>query len=360
MYTILVTGGLGYIGAHIAFELLQQDYHVVIADNLSNCNRDKLDKLMALMKIHGISKTKLSFYNIDVCHYDSVLNMFMIHNIDLVIHLAGYKAVGESVKNPLKYYNNNLLSTITLLNVMKLKYVRCRNFIFSSSATVYGKSDPPYKESAQINDNDITNPYGKTKYMQERILEDVCKSNPRWNIISLRYFNPIGHAFEELREDTKNIPNNLFPYIYKVHTGELPQLTIFGDDYDTPDGTCIRDYIHVADLANAHCVACKHILKSVTEMTCMKANRNVDINVDVDVDKGIGYKIYNVGTGKGTSVLDLLKYFNKANNTEIPYIISDRRSGDIARSFADVSLIYEELGWKATHCLIDACRCQIT
>ena len=320
---ILVTGGLGFIGSHTCVELLNSGYEVVIVDNLSNSNIDVLDK------IEKITSKRPKFYEIDVCDKERVKKVFRENKIDAVIHFAGYKAVGESVREPLKYYRNNLDSTLTLLEVMEEE--NCHNFVFSSSATVYGSpKELPIKEDFPLS---TTNPYGTTKLMIERILADLSKADKEMSIIVLRYFNPIGaHKSGLLGENPKGIPNNLMPYIVRVATKELEMLSVFGDDYDTHDGTGVRDYIHVVDLAKGHIKALEKCVNF----------------------KGIEY--YNLGTGKGYSVLDLVKTFEKVNKVKVPYKIVDRRPGDIDACYADPSKAYKEIGFKAEYGIEDMCR----
>lgn len=320
---ILVTGGTGFIGSHTCVELLNNNYNVIIIDNLSNSSIEVLEK------IEKITSKKTKFYKIDLCDKEKVKEIFNENKIDAVIHFAGYKAVGESVSNPLKYYRNNLDSTLTLLEVMK--EVNCHNLIFSSSATVYGTpKELPIKEDFPLS---TTNPYGTTKLMIERILKDISISDKEMSIIILRYFNPIGsHKSGLLGENPSGIPNNLMPYIVRVATKELPFLNVFGNDYDTHDGTGVRDYIHVVDLAKGHI---KALEKSINF-------------------KGIEY--YNLGTGTGYSVLDLVKTFEKVNNVKIPYKIVNRRPGDIAACFADPTKAYKELGFKAEYGIEDMCK----
>lgn len=320
---VLVTGGLGFIGSHTCVELLNANYDVVIADNLSNSSIEVLEK------IEEITSKKPKFYEYDVCDKAKIEEIFKKNKIDAVIHFAGYKAVGESVSEPLKYYRNNLDSTLTLLEVMK-EY-SCHNFVFSSSATVYGTpKELPIKEDFPLS---TTNPYGTTKLMIERILQDVSKADKDLSIIVLRYFNPIGaHKTGLLGEKPNGIPNNLMPYIVRVADKELPILSVFGDDYDTPDGTGVRDYIHVVDLAKGHLKALEKVVNF----------------------KGIDY--YNLGTGNGYSVLDLVKAFEKVNNVKVPYKIVERRPGDIAACYADPTKAYEELGFKAEYGIEDMCK----
>ena len=320
---ILVTGGLGFIGSHTCVELLNSGYEVVIVDNLSNSNIDVLDK------IEKITSKRPKFYEIDVCDKEKVKKVFRENKIDAIIHFAGYKAVGESVREPLKYYRNNLDSTLTLLEVMEEE--NCHNFVFSSSATVYGSpKELPIKEDFPLS---TTNPYGTTKLMIERILADLSKADKEMSIIVLRYFNPIGaHKSGLLGENPRGIPNNLMPYIVRVATKELEMLSVFGDDYDTHDGTGVRDYIHVVDLAKGHIKALEKCVNF----------------------KGIEY--YNLGTGKGYSVLDLVKTFEKVNKVKVPYKIVDRRPGDIDACYADPSKAYKEIGFKAEYGIEDMCR----
>lgn len=317
---ILVTGGLGYIGSHTVVELCENGYEVLIIDNLSNSKIEVLDKL------ETITGQKLKFYLGDVCDKELLQKIFKEEKIDGVIHFAGYKAVGESVLKPLKYYRNNLDSTITLLEVMDEYQVY--NLVFSSSATVYGNPKTlPIKEDFPLS---TTNPYGTTKLFIEHILSDLCIANDKWNVTILRYFNPIGaHKSGLIGEDPNDIPNNLMPYIVKVANHELPQLSIFGDDYNTVDGTGVRDYIHVCDLAHGHVLA---------------------------LSKMNGLNYYNLGTGKGTSVLELVNTFEKVNNILVNKKIVERRPGDIDACFADTEKALKELGFKTNYNVEDMCR----
>ena len=321
---ILVTGGTGFIGSHTCVELLNAGYDVIIADNLYN------SKEMVVDRIEQITGKRPKFYNLDLRDYDSVSELFDLENIDAVIHFAGYKAVGESVKEPLKYYRNNLGSTINLCKAMKRH--GCFSIVFSSSATVYG--DPafvPITEECPL--GETTNPYGATKSMQERILSDLWQSDNRWHVVLLRYFNPIGaHESGLIGEDPKGIPNNLLPYVAQVASGKLEKVHVFGNDYDTPDGTGVRDYIHVVDLAKGHVAAIK----------------------GMDQVSGVG--IFNLGTGNGYSVLDIIKAFSAACGKEIPYVIDPRRPGDVATCYSDPSKAEKILGWKAEKNLEDMCR----
>jgi UDP-glucose 4-epimerase len=309
---ILVTGGLGFIGSHTCVELINKNHQVVVADNLSN------SKIETLERIEKITGTKPVFYKIDVTKEELVEEIFKKHDLDGVIHFAGYKAVGESVEKPLEYYYNNVVSTMVLGKIC-LKH-GVSKFVFSSSATVYGDQESPFKEDMEL--METTNPYGETKAMSERILKDTAKANEDFGVSLLRYFNPVGaHESGLIGEDPNGIPNNLMPFITKVGKGELDKLYIFGNDYDTVDGTGVRDYIHVVDLAEGHVAALE--------------NLNPGIN------------IYNLGTGKGTSVLEMVDAFKKVNKVDVPYEIVQRRKGDIAKSFADVSKAEKDLKWKA-------------
>jgi UDP-glucose 4-epimerase len=331
MKTCLITGGLGYIGSHICIELLENNYNIIIIDNLSNSNIDKLEKI----KKYNNLNNKIYFYNIDLIEYeklDIIINLLINENnckIDIIIHLAGLKAVSESIEQPIKYYQNNIISTLNLTKIME-KY-NIKNLIFSSSSTVYGNEQAPYYENTQTGIG-ITNPYGRSKFIQEEILKDICIKNKDWNIILLRYFNPIGHLNIELKEVPNGIPNNLFPYLLKVHLGELKELIVFGSDYETRDGTCSRDFIHVVDLANAHKICCDSLLNN----------------------KIYRLKIYNVGTGKDTTVLELINAFEKINNTKLNYKFGSKRQGDLKSSYSNVDLIYNELEWKSKY-LIEDC-----
>jgi UDP-glucose 4-epimerase len=318
---ILVTGGTGFIGSHTCVELIQADYDVVIVDNLSNSKADVIDKIE---KITGVVA---KFYEEDATDYNAMKAIFEKYDFCGIIHFAGYKAVGESVEKPLMYYQNNLKSTMVLAELSKEFDVK--TFVFSSSATVYGDNIAPLDESMKL--LPTTNPYGETKAMSERILSDFVKANPEFGVTLLRYFNPVGaHESGLIGEAPNGIPNNLMPYVSKVASGELQQLSVFGNDYDTIDGTGVRDYIHVVDLAKGHVAALEN----------QKSGKNV----------------YNLGTGKGTSVLELVHAFEEANSIKIPYKIADRRAGDLAVSYADVSLAEKELSWKAEKTVVDMCR----
>lgn len=316
--SVLITGGLGYIGSHIALELMNQGlFDVIVIDNLSNSKIEKLNKIETLNK-----KIKhFFFHEVELLDYNKLVDVFSKYKIKIVIHMAGLKSVNESIKHPILYYDNNLTSTLNLIKAMN--EFSCKNLIFSSSATVYGNQEAPIHEMNLTGVN-ITNPYGKTKFMQEEILKDLYNSDNSWNIIILRYFNPIGHKHELLKEDPNGIPNNLFPYILKVHNKELPILNIYGNDYDTRDGTCIRDFIHVEDLSLGHVKACEYI----------ENNENASL------------KIYNLGSGNGISVLELVNAFEKVNDCKINYKFTERREGDLSESFSDCSKANKELNWK--------------
>lgn len=321
--TILVTGGAGYIGSHTCVELLNNGYEVVIVDNLYNSSEKSVER------IAQITGSKPRFYKADIQDYDAMSRIFEENKIDAVIHFAGLKAVGESVQKPLEYYQNNIGGTLVLCDVMRKHDVK--NIIFSSSATVYG--DPAFIPiTEECPKGTPTNPYGWTKHMLEQILTDLHTADPEWNVILLRYFNPIGaHKSGLIGEDPKGIPNNLLPYVAQVAVGKLQCLGVFGDDYDTPDGTGVRDYIHVVDLALGH-------VKAIDKLK-----------------EKPGVKVYNLGTGKGYSVLDVVKAFEKACGREIPYVIKERRAGDIATCYSDATLAKEELGWEAQYGIDEMC-----
>jgi len=320
---VLVTGGTGYIGSHTCVELLNEGHEVIIIDNLVNSKKEVVDK------IETITGKKVKFYEDDCCDEVALRKIFEENKpIEAVLHFAGLKAVGESVQLPLRYYENNLGSTISLVKVMQ-EY-NCNKIVFSSSATVYGDpSKLPITEDLPV--GGTTNPYGTTKYFIERILKDVCVPNKDFSVVLLRYFNPIGaHPSGLIGENPNGIPNNLMPYILKVATNELPILNVYGNDYDTKDGTGVRDYIHVVDLAKGH-------IKALDKATP-------------------GVKVYNLGTGHGYSVLEIINTFEKVNNIKVNYQIVDRRPGDIAACYADPTLAYKELGWKAELEIDDMCK----
>ncbi len=320
---ILVTGGTGYIGSHTCVELLQKGYEVVVFDNLYNSKRDVVDK------IEKITGKKITFYKADMLDKESMRPVFAEHTFDAVIHFAGLKAVGESVEKPLLYYKNNIAGTLNLCEMMN-EY-GCKKIIFSSSATVYGSPETvPITEDFPLS---TTNPYGSTKLMLEGILSDLCVPDKEWSVVLLRYFNPIGaHESGLLGESPNGIPNNLMPYIMQVAVGKLPELGVFGNDYDTPDGTGVRDYIHVVDLAKGH------------------------VNAVEKATSANGVNIYNLGTGNGYSVLDIVKAFEAANGVTIPYSIKPRRAGDIATCYANPKKAKDELGWEAKYDLQRMCE----
>ena len=320
---ILVTGGVGFIGSHTVVELLQENHEVVIVDNLSNSSETVLND------IEAITGKRPFFYRADIRDKEALDVVFTQHKIDAVIHFAGLKAVGESVQIPLEYYHNNITGTLILCDVMRSH--GCKTMVFSSSATVYGMNNPvPFKEDMPTS---ATNPYGWTKRMLEQILSDIAFSDPEWSVVLLRYFNPIGaHPSGLIGENPNGIPNNLFPYIARVAAGILPCLSVFGNDYDTPDGTGVRDYIHVVDLALGH-------LKALSYAAAHK-----------------GAEAINLGTSQGTSVLELIDAFEKASGKKVPYKIVERRPGDIASCFADTEKAEKLLGWKAQYGIEEMCR----
>ena len=315
---ILVTGGAGFIGSHTLIELYKAGHTAVVVDNLSNSNPESLHRVAEIIGV-----AEIPFYKTDIRDRESLEKVFAKHHLDACIHFAGLKAVGESVEKPWEYYENNISGTLVLVDVMRKH--GCKNIIFSSSATVYG--DPaqiPITE--QCPKGQCTNPYGWTKSMLEQVLSDIQKADPEWNVVLLRYFNPVGaHPSGRIGENPNGIPNNLMPYITQVAVGKCPELGVFGNDYPTPDGTGVRDYIHVVDLANGHVCALKAI-----ERKC-----------------GLG--IYNLGTGHGYSVLDMVKAFEKENGVKIPYSIKPRRAGDIATCYSNPAKAENELGWKAQY-----------
>lgn len=322
--SILVTGGAGYIGSHTCVELLARGYEVVILDNLYNSCEE------AVRRIEELSGKKVTFYQADLLNADAVEQIFEKESIDSVIHFAGLKAVGESVRKPLEYFHNNLTGTFILCDAMRRHGVK--SIVFSSSATVYGNpATVPIREDFPLS---VTNPYGRTKLMIEQILQDVVASDPEWKVILLRYFNPVGaHKSGRIGENPKGIPNNLTPYITQVAVGKLDHVNVFGNDYDTPDGTGVRDYIHVVDLALGH-------VKAIEKLAAMEG----------------GVNIYNLGTGNGYSVLEVIAAFRKATGKEIPYVIGPRRPGDIATCYAATDKAEKELGWKAVRGIDEMCE----
>ena len=320
---ILLTGGAGYIGSHTAIELIQSGHSVVIADNLSNSSEE------AVRRVESITGTNTPFHQVDLRDSEALDEVFAEHSIDAVVHFAGLKAVGESVAKPLAYYDNNLNSTLSLLEVMQ-KY-QVEQLVFSSSATVYGTPEAlPLTEDSPTG-HGVTNPYGQTKFMIEQILRDVSVAHSNMAITLLRYFNPVGaHESGLIGEDPSGIPNNLLPYVSQVAVGKLESVGVFGNDYDTPDGTGVRDYIHVVDLAKGHVAAIEHLQP--------------------------GTHIYNLGTGKGVSVLEIIQAFSEASGKTIPYEIKPRRPGDIASCYADPAKAQQELGWSAQFDIARACE----
>ena len=321
---ILVTGGAGYIGSHTVVELQNAGYDVVVMDNLANASEKVLGR------VEAITGKKVPFYKTDIRDREGLEEIFTKEKIDSVIHFAGLKAVGESVQKPWEYYDNNITGTLTLVDVMRKH--GCKNIIFSSSATVYG--NPAFIPiTEECPKGQCTNPYGWTKSMLEQVLTDIQFADKEWNVVLLRYFNPIGaHKSGTMGENPNGIPNNLMPYITQVAVGRLPKLNVFGNDYDTPDGTGVRDYIHVVDLAVGHVKALKKL------------------------EPGSGLSIYNLGTGVGYSVLDIVKNFEEANGVKIPYEIQPRRAGDIATCYSNADKAEKELGWKAENGIREMCE----
>lgn len=335
--TVFVTGGGGYVASHSIIELLKDDFNVVAVDNFVNSIRDQAlhspSKMPeSLVRVQRLTGKSVIFHEADLCDKDSLRSVFAKHKIDVVIHFAALKAVGESCSQPLRYYGNNVTGSSNLMEVM-MEY-GVKRIVFSSSATVYGNPDYlPIDEKHPT--GRCTNPYGKTKFFMEEIMKDVCAANMDWGCMLLRYFNPVGaHPSGEIGEDPQGIPNNLMPYIAQVAVGRREKLTIFGHDYDTPDGTGIRDYIHVMDIAEGHVSAVKAMLRQNSE----------------------GVRIYNLGTGKGYSVLEMVNAFQKATGQKVPYELSDRRPGDVASAYASTDLAEKELGWKSKLGIEDMCR----
>ena len=325
---VLVTGGAGFIGSHTVVELLNCNYQVVIVDDLSNASEVAVSRVRQIV---GDEKAQnFTFYKANVLDRDAMEKIFTDHNIDRVIHFAGFKAVGESVTKPIEYYHNNIENTLVLVDVMRNH--GCKSIVFSSSSTVYGDPDSlPLTE--QSPKKSATNPYGWTKWMIEQILTDLHTADPEWNVVLLRYFNPIGaHPSGLIGEDPKGIPNNLVPYVAQVAVGKREAVQVYGNDYPTPDGTGVRDYIHVCDLASGH----------VSALRWMNGREGVEV--------------FNLGTGTGSSVLDVIRAFSKACGKELPYVIRERRGGDIAANWCDATKAEREMGWKAQYDLADMCR----
>lgn len=328
---VLVTGGAGYIGSHCVLEMLNAGCNIIVADNYANAIKGGNSIPESLNRVHQLTNKQVIFQELDVLNIESLRKLFTEYKISSVIHLAALKAVGESIEMPLNYYMVNTAGTMNLLQVMGENKVY--NLVFSSSATVYGSPDKLPMDETHRTGAGITNPYGRTKYFNEEILKDLCKSDPCWNVIILRYFNPVGsHKSGQIGEDPQGPPNNLMPYVAQVAVGRRKELKVFGDDYDTPDGTGVRDYIHVVDLALGHLAA----LKKLAEKP--------------------GLKIYNLGSGKGYSVLDMVKALEKASGKKVPYVMAPRREGDLGTIYGDASLAEKELGWKAERDLNEMCE----
>eukprot|EP00094_Tigriopus_californicus_P003813 TCALIF_03669-PA protein Name:"Similar to GALE UDP-glucose 4-epimerase (Pongo abelii)" AED:0.18 eAED:0.18 QI:465/0.66/0.8/0.9/0.88/0.9/10/0/383 len=337
--TIFVTGGGGYVASHCIVGLLEEDFNVIAVDNFVNCIKDQSGtadingqgSLMpeSLVRVQKLTGKSLTFYEADLCNIDSLRSVFTKHKIDGVIHFAALKAVGESCALPLKYYGNNVMGSSNLMEVMMEFGVK--KIVFSSSATVYGSPEYlPLDEKHPT--GKCTNPYGKTKFFMEEIMKDVCAANNDWGCMLLRYFNPVGaHPSGDIGEDPQGVPNNLMPYIAQVAVGRREKLMVYGHDYDTPDGTGVRDYIHVMDIADGHVAAARALVHP----------------------EFLGVKIYNLGTGKGASVLDVVKAFEEASGQKVPYELCPRRAGDVGSSYATCELVYKELGWKAKLSLYD-------
>lgn len=346
--TVLVTGGAGFIGSHTCVELLEQGYSIVIVDDLSNSSEKAVDRIKS---ITGADDTRISFYEADILDRAALERIFSENNIAAIIHFAGFKAVGESVQKPLEYYWNNIAGTLVLCEVAREH--GCKNFVFSSSATVYG--DPEFIPITEdCPKHQATNPYGQTKSMLEQILTDLYIGDNEWNIVLLRYFNPIGaHESGLIGEDPKGIPNNLLPYVAQVATGKLERVGVFGDDYPTPDGTGVRDYIHVVDLARGHAKALEWMGGKVGTGRAIGLG-SIEGEPDADgTRRGVG--IFNLGTGKGTSVLEVIHAFEKACGKQLPYEIKPRRAGDIAENYAACKKAEDELGWTALYDLDRMC-----
>ncbi|EEB16703.1 UDP-glucose 4-epimerase, putative [Pediculus humanus corporis] len=326
-WTVLVTGGAGFVGAHTVIPMLNHGYNVIVLDNLPSAKKPEV-----LKRIEHITNREILFYNVDLGDRDALFSIFNKHSIDCIIHFAALKAVGESCEKPLEYYKNNVIGSINLLEAMKAHNVK--KIVYSSSATIYGTPKSlPIKEDHPTGQN-LTNPYGKTKFFVEEMMKDLCGSDGSWSVISLRYFNPVGaHSSGRLGEDPMGIPNNLMPFISKVAVGKLEKLKVFGNDYNTHDGTGERDYIHIEDLAEGH-------LKALNKL---------------EESSGLGFKAYNLGTGNGYTVLEVIETFKNVSGRDIKYEIVGRRAGDIDSSYADPTLARKELNWSAKRTLVDMC-----
>ncbi len=349
---ILVTGGAGFIGSHTCVELINRGYNVVVVDDLSNSSKVALDRVRTITGLAADDTKRLAFYEASILDRDALEAIFSAHEVDAMIHFAGYKAVGESVAKPLEYYWNNIAGTLVLCDVARVHGVK--NIVFSSSATVYGEPEfIPITESCPK--HEATNPYGQTKSMLERILSDFYIGDNEWNVVLLRYFNPIGaHESGLIGEDPKGIPNNLLPYVAQVAVGKLECVGVFGDDYPTPDGTGVRDYIHVVDLARGHVAALDWMAGRVGTGEAIGIGSIAGEPAEDGTRRGVG--IFNLGTGKGSSVLDVVRAFEKACGHKIPYAIRPRRAGDIAENYAACDKAREELGWVAEYDLERMCE----
>ena len=348
--TVLVTGGAGFIGSHTCVELLERGYAVVVVDDLSNSSEVALDRVRQITGL-AANDERLTFHRANILDREALERIFAAHEIDVVIHFAGFKAVGESVAKPLEYYWNNVAGTLVLCDVARA--AGCKNIVFSSSATVYGEPEfIPITESCPK--HEATNPYGQTKSMLERILSDLYVGDDEWNVVLLRYFNPIGaHESGLIGEDPKGIPNNLLPYVAQVAVGKLACVGVFGDDYPTPDGTGVRDYIHVVDLARGHVAALDWMAGRVGTGEALGLGSMAGEAAECGTRRGVG--IFNLGTGRGSSVLEVVRAFEKACGHEIPYEIKPRRAGDIAENYAACDKARDELGWVAEYDLDRMC-----
>ncbi len=351
--TILVTGGAGFIGSHTVVELLENGYNVVVVDDLSNSHAEALERVRAITNTaEGAARDRLVFHEENILDREAMQRIFAAHPIDAIIHFAGFKAVGESVQKPLEYYWNNIAGTLVLCEVAREH--GCKNIVFSSSATVYGEPEfIPITEDCPK--HEATNPYGQTKSMLERILSDLYIGDDEWNVVLLRYFNPIGaHASGTIGEDPEGIPNNLLPYVAQVAVGKLAEVGVFGDDYPTPDGTGVRDYIHVVDLARGHVAALDWMGGKRGSGEPRGLGSMAGRPAEDGTRRGVG--IFNLGTGKGSSVLEVIRAFEAACGHPIPYAVKPRRAGDIAENYAACDKAREELGWQAEYDLARMCE----